>query len=71
LNSIKTACLAVKAKGTVINVAVWEKEVLFNPNWLTFKESAYKSVLGFTREDTKAVIANLKTGESPTTVPFV
>lgn len=61
--SIKSACEAVKTKGTVVNVAIWEKEIPFNPNWITWKESTYKSVLGYQREDYQAVIENLRTGE--------
>ncbi|KPM35783.1 hypothetical protein AK830_g10769 [Neonectria ditissima] len=60
--SIKGACEAVKTRGTVVNVAIWEKEIPFNPNWITWKESSYKSVLGYQREDYQAVIENLRTG---------
>ncbi|KAF4984872.1 hypothetical protein FZEAL_25 [Fusarium zealandicum] len=60
--SIKSACEAVKTKGTVVNVAIWEKEIPFNPNWITWKESSYKSVLGYSPEDFQAVIDNLGTG---------
>ncbi|CAM1501354.1 Fc.00g105160.m01.CDS01 [Cosmosporella sp. VM-42] len=60
--SIKGACGAVKTKGLVVNVAIWEKEIPFNPNWMTWKESSYKSVLGYQREDFEAVIENLRTG---------
>ncbi|KAF5023286.1 hypothetical protein F66182_4667 [Fusarium sp. NRRL 66182] len=61
--SIRSACEVVKTKGTVINVAIWEKEIPFNPNWITWKESAYKSVLGYDPEDFRAVIDNLASGE--------
>ncbi|KAF4461203.1 hypothetical protein FALBO_12002 [Fusarium albosuccineum] len=60
--SVKSACEIVKTKGTVVNVAIWEKEIPFNPNWVTWKESSYKSVLGYNPEDFKAVIENLGTG---------
>lgn len=60
--SVKSACESVKTKGTVVNVAIWEKEIPFNPNWITWKESAYKSVLGYQREDYQAVIENMRTG---------
>jgi threonine dehydrogenase-like Zn-dependent dehydrogenase len=63
LASIKSACEAVKTKGEIVNVAIWEKEIPFNPNWITFKESSYKSVLGYQREDFQAVIDNLTTGK--------
>ncbi|KAI0908749.1 GroES-like protein [Ustulina deusta] len=60
--SIKSACTAVKAKGTVVNVAIWEKEIPFNPNWVTWKESTFRSVLGYQKTDFEAVIENLRTG---------
>lgn len=31
--SLETACKTVRSRGTVVNVAIWEKEVPFNPNW--------------------------------------
>lgn len=60
--SIKSACETVKTKGTIVNVAIWEKEIPFNPNLITFKESVYKSVLGYDRKDYQAVIDNMRTG---------
>jgi threonine dehydrogenase-like Zn-dependent dehydrogenase len=39
--SIKTAALAVRSRGTVVNVAIWEKEVPFQPNTLVFGEKKY------------------------------
>ncbi|KAG7055909.1 hypothetical protein JMJ77_0008360 [Colletotrichum scovillei] len=60
--SVKAACMAVKTRGTVINVAIWEKEIPFNPNWVTWRESSYKSVLGYQKKDYQAVIENLRTG---------
>lgn len=41
--SIKTACLAVRAQGRVVNVAIWEKEVPFHPNNLVFGEKKYSA----------------------------
>lgn len=39
--SVKTATLAVRARGTVVNVAIWEKEVPFHPNNVVFGEKKY------------------------------
>ncbi|KAF4124013.1 Alcohol dehydrogenase GroES-like domain, partial [Geosmithia morbida] len=61
--SIECACTAVKTFGTIINVAIWEKGVSFNPNWLTFRETAYKSVLAYRDRDFASVIEGLSTGE--------
>ena len=39
--SVQSATLAVKSRGTIVNVAIWEKEVPFNPNNLVFGEKKY------------------------------
>ena len=36
--TIKAACLAVRSRGTVVNVAVWEGEILFDFNGLLYGE---------------------------------
>ena len=41
--SLKTAFGSVRTRGTVVNVAIWEKEVPFNPNMLVFGEKIYKA----------------------------
>lgn len=41
--SVKTACLATRAQGNIVNVAIWEKEVPFNPNNLVFGEKHYSA----------------------------
>jgi threonine dehydrogenase-like Zn-dependent dehydrogenase len=61
--SLKTACMAVRARGTVVNVAIWEKEVPFNPNMLVFREAKYTAVLGYQRKDVQAVIDQLAAGK--------
>jgi threonine dehydrogenase-like Zn-dependent dehydrogenase len=45
-------------------VAIWEKEVPFNPNMLVFKEAKYTAVLGYQRKDVQAVIDQLAAGKS-------
>ncbi|KAF2703492.1 GroES-like protein [Pleomassaria siparia CBS 279.74] len=57
--SIITACQAVRAKGTVVNVAIWEKQIPFQPNLLVFKEAMYTAVLGYRRRDVQAVIDHM------------
>ena len=39
--SLKAATLAVRARGTIVNVAIWEKEVPFHPNNIVFGEKRY------------------------------
>jgi len=60
--SLETACNAIKSRGTVVNVAIWEKAVPFNPNMLVFKEGKYVGVLGYQKHDFEAVIEALADG---------
>lgn len=62
-SSLTTACTAVKPHGTVVNVAIWEKEVPFNPNMLVMRESKYTAVLGYQKQDFQAVIDLLAAGK--------
>ena len=41
--SLTSAFGSVRTRGTVVNVAIWEKEVPFNPNMLVFGEKIYKA----------------------------
>lgn len=41
--SLTSAFGCVRVRGTVVNVAIWEKEVPFNPNMLVFGEKIYKA----------------------------
>ena len=61
--SLETACKTVRARGTVVNVAIWEKSVPFNPNWLVFREASYKGVLGYQKKDFEGVIEALGQGK--------
>jgi 2-desacetyl-2-hydroxyethyl bacteriochlorophyllide A dehydrogenase len=60
--SIATACAAVRARGCVVNVAIWEGEVGWNPNSLVYREAEFKAVLGYTRADVSAVIEQIAKG---------
>ena len=61
--SLETACDAIRPRGTVVNVAIWEKAVPFNPNSLVFREGKYVAVLGYQRKDFQAVIQALADGK--------
>ena len=61
--SIKGACESVRSRGAVVNVAIWEKEISFNPNWLVFREASYKAVLGYQKKDYEGVLDALGKGK--------
>lgn len=41
--TLKSACLATRPRGIIVNVAIWEKAIEFNPNLLVFGERRYHS----------------------------
>jgi len=55
--SIKSACLSVRSRGTVVNVAQWGKEIPFNPDYLLVGEK--RLVTGKPSRKTIAMIRNL------------
>ena len=61
--TIETACRVVKSRGTVVNVAIWEDSVPFNPNWLVFLEASYKGVLAYQKKDFQGAIDALGSGK--------
>jgi threonine dehydrogenase-like Zn-dependent dehydrogenase len=60
---LEAACKAIKVKGTVVNVAIWEKAVPFQPNDLVFREGKYVACLGYVKQDFRDVIDAIATGK--------
>lgn len=60
---LEAACQAIKVRGTVVNVAIWERAVPFNPNWLVFREGKYVACLAYVRQDFEDVIQAIASGE--------
>lgn len=54
--SVKAAFQSIRPRGTVVNVAIWEDEIPFNPNWLVFGEKRYAATLGYQAKDFEGVI---------------
>ncbi|ORY71436.1 chaperonin 10-like protein [Pseudomassariella vexata] len=60
--SIKSACLATRSGGTVVNVSVWDGDIPFNMNNLLFGEKRLLTALSYTTADFEAVIHALDNG---------
>ncbi|RYP65720.1 hypothetical protein DL771_008165 [Monosporascus sp. 5C6A] len=60
--SIKSACSSVRKRGTVVNVALWEKEFPFDMNTLLWGEKRLLTALSYTTADFEAVINALDSG---------
>lgn len=61
--AIDSAFRAIKARGMLVNVAVWEKRASLNMNDLVFRERAYMGVATYTHGDFEAVIDAISTGK--------
>ncbi|KAI4869755.1 GroES-like protein [Hypoxylon rubiginosum] len=60
--TIKSACLSIRSRGTVVNVAKWDKEIPFVMNDLLFGEKRLLSALSYTKTDFERVIHALDRG---------
>ncbi|MCJ1249919.1 hypothetical protein MMC30_007145 [Trapelia coarctata] len=57
------AILAIRARGTLVNIAVWEKAVSLHPNDLVFRERRYMGVATYVEGDFQAVIDAIASGD--------
>ena len=55
--SLETAISSTRARGTVVNIAAWEKPVAFNPTTLLLRETIVRGSLAYTSSDFDAAIA--------------
>jgi threonine dehydrogenase-like Zn-dependent dehydrogenase len=56
------AIQAIRARGTLVNIAVWEKPASIQPNNLVFKERSYLGIATFLKIDFEQVLDALSTG---------
>lgn len=57
------AILAIRARGTLVNIAVWEKAASIHPNSLVFRERRYMGVATYVQGDFQDVIDAIASGE--------
>jgi threonine dehydrogenase-like Zn-dependent dehydrogenase len=55
---------AVRARGTVVNIAIWEKPCSITPNDLTFKERKYMGVATYQIGDFQEVLVRIRSNSS-------
>ena len=56
------AILALRARGTHVNIAIWEKRASFFPNDLVFREKYYMGVATYVKGDFQEVIEAIADG---------
>ncbi|KAK4994344.1 hypothetical protein LTR28_000908 [Elasticomyces elasticus] len=59
---LDAAIHAVRARGTIVNIAIWEKPCSIHPNDLVFKERKYIAVATYVKGDYQEVIAAISDG---------
>ncbi|ERF68283.1 hypothetical protein EPUS_02739 [Endocarpon pusillum Z07020] len=60
---VDSAMLVIKARGTLVNIAVWEKRATLNINQLVFRERAYIGTACYALGDFELVIDAISTGK--------
>ncbi|KAE9984413.1 hypothetical protein BLS_002444 [Venturia inaequalis] len=61
-SGLDTAIDAVRARGTIVNIAVWEKPCTIQPNKFVFKERRYMGIATYVGGDFEEVIAAIGSG---------
>ena len=65
------AVRAIRARGTLVNIAVWGKKATITPDWFTYREKKYMGVVTYQDGDFQAVIDAIASGKSlPTCTNF-
>jgi len=59
---LDTALKAIKARGTLVNIAIWEKRPTLEMNDLIFRERVYMGIAGYSTQDFEDVIHAISTG---------
>ena len=57
------AILSIRARGTLVNIAVWEKSATIVPNRFAFRERSYMGIATYVEGDFQEVIGAIASGE--------
>ncbi|KAF6236211.1 hypothetical protein HO173_005841 [Letharia columbiana] len=57
------AIQAIRARGTLVNIAIWEKTATITPNWLCFRERKYMGVATYQEGDFQDVLDAISSGK--------
>lgn len=60
---LDTALKAIRARGTLVNIAIWEKRATLEMNDLVFRERVYMGTATYSHDDFKEVIKAISTGQ--------
>lgn len=60
------AMQAIRTRGTLVNVAIWEETATITPNWLCSRERKYMGVATYQEGDFQGVLNAISAGKSST-----
>ncbi|KAF2762302.1 GroES-like protein [Pseudovirgaria hyperparasitica] len=60
--AFKQGVLAVRARGTIVNIAIWEKDATITPNDFCFKERSYMGIATYEGGDFQLVLNAISEG---------
>ena len=70
-SGLDQAIQAIRARGTLVNIAIWEKTATITPNWLCFRERNYMGVATYQAGDFQDVLDALSSGVYLSTYAFL
>jgi 2-desacetyl-2-hydroxyethyl bacteriochlorophyllide A dehydrogenase len=62
-SALVQAIQAIRAHGTLVNIAVWEKQAQFHPNMFLFQEKRYMGIATYVEGDFEEVIGAISSGK--------
>lgn len=63
-DGLDQAIQSIRARGTLVNIAIWENTATITPNWLCFRERKYMGVATYQEGDFQDVLDAISSGES-------
>jgi threonine dehydrogenase-like Zn-dependent dehydrogenase len=61
-SALNQAVKATRARGTIVNIAIWEKEFTLQPNDMIFRERRWQGVATYQKGDFQEVLAAISSG---------
>lgn len=65
-DELDKAMQAIRTRGTLVNVAIWEKTATITPNWLCSRERKYMGVATYQEGDFQGVLNAISASKSST-----
>jgi len=60
--ALDSACEALRVRGTLVNVAIWEGTAIINPTKMLLKERKYMGIVTYARNDFQEVLDAISSG---------